>query len=319
MALSLQDLARDIDGKESRRIRDGIRAHLLVKPGERAGLDKRETDWDGGPQLQDLSERELKDAAKEFLAQGVAQLTKAQQLLWASDTFALLVVFQGMDASGKDSTIKHVMGGVNPQGVEVSSFKQPSTEELDHDFLWRISKALPERGRIGIFNRSHYEDVVAVRVHPEWLERSKLPPNVQGPKLWQKRYEDIKAFEHHLHRNGTRILKFFLHVSKKEQKKRFLARLDDPAKQWKFSEADAAERAHWDKYMAAYDDAITATSTEYAPWYVIPADHKPLMRAMVVGVLLDTIAGLDLQWPRLSPEQEAALSEARRRLEAEPE
>ena len=254
-----------------------------------------------------------------MLAEGIEQLKDAQELLWASDTYALLVVFQAMDAAGKDSTIEHVMSGVNPQGVQVVSFKQPSSEELDHTFLWRIAKAAPERGRIGIFNRSHYEEVVALRVHPEWLDKQALPPGDRGPEFWADRYDDLNAFEHHLDRNGTKVVKFFLHVSKAEQKRRFMARLDNPDKQWKFNAGDVAVRRQWDEYMQAYEDAITATSTEWAPWYVIPADHKHVMQAMVAAILVDTIEGLDLQWPTVSDEDRAANAKARRELEAEAE
>jgi PPK2 family polyphosphate:nucleotide phosphotransferase len=211
------------------------------------------------------------------------------------------------------------MSGVNPQGVQVVSFKQPSSEELDHDFLWRTSKALPERGRIGIFNRSHYEEVIALRVHPEWLAKQRLPPGPRGPSFWTGRHEDINAFERHLDRNGTKVVKFLLHVSKREQKRRFLARLDDPGKQWKFSAADLAERAHWDDYMRTFEEAITATSTTWAPWYVIPADHKPVMQAMVAAILVDTIGSLDLSWPEVSEQARVANAEARRKLAAEPE
>jgi PPK2 family polyphosphate:nucleotide phosphotransferase len=222
-----------------------------------------------------------------------------------------------MDAAGKDSAIEHVMTGVNPQGVQVVGFRKPSPEELDHDFLWRISKALPKRGRIGIFNRSHYEEVVALRVHPEWLEGQKLPPVTHGPALWDERYEDINAFERHLDRNGTKIVKFFLHVSKEEQKKRFLARLDTPGKEWKFNAADVSERALWNDYMAAFEAALSATSTPWAPWYVIPADHKWLTQALVVRILVDTIQALDLGWPEVTEEENKANLEARKTLEAE--
>jgi PPK2 family polyphosphate:nucleotide phosphotransferase len=224
-----------------------------------------------------------------------------------------------MDGAGKDSAIKHVMSGVNPQGVQVDSFKQPSPEELDHDFLWRISKAAPERRRIGIFNRSHYEEVVAVRVHPEWLEKQRLPAGDRGPEFWDARYEDINAFEHHLDRCGTTIVKLFLQVSKEKQKKRLLARLDDPHKEWKFDAADLAERARWDDYMTAYEDALTATSTPWAPWYVVPADSKWLTRTLVAAILVDTIQGRGLRWPEVSQEQRRANAEARRQLEAEAE
>jgi PPK2 family polyphosphate:nucleotide phosphotransferase len=211
------------------------------------------------------------------------------------------------------------MSGVNPQGVQVVSFRQPSSEELDHDFLWRISRALPERGRIGIFNRSHYEEIIALRVHPEWLAKQKLPPGPRDASFWAERHEDINAFERHLDRNGTKIVKLFLHVSKQEQKRRFLARLDKPGKQWKFSAADLPERAHWDEYMRAYEEAITATSTPWAPWYVLPADHKPVMQAMVAAILVDAIGSLDLRWPEVSERARAANAEARRQLLAEPD
>jgi PPK2 family polyphosphate:nucleotide phosphotransferase len=223
-----------------------------------------------------------------------------------------------MDAAGKDSAIEHVMTGVNPQGVQVVSFKGPSSEELDHDFLWRISKALPERGRIGIFNRSHYEEVVALRVHPEWLEAQRLPAGKVGPDIWEQRYEDINAFERHLDRSGTKIVKFFLNVSKAEQKKRFLARLDRPHKEWKFNAGDVAERARWDDYMAAFEAALGATSTPWAPWYVIPADHKWISQALVARILVETIQGLDLEWPTVSEKEHQANLEARKKLEAEP-
>jgi PPK2 family polyphosphate:nucleotide phosphotransferase len=299
--------------------RERIIKELLVEPGAEADIAGRDPGWTGGPEFEQLSMRQLSATAKAFLARGVKELSDAQELLWASKTYAMLVVFQAIDAAGKDSTIEHVMSGVNPQGVQVVSFRQPSSEELDHDFLWRISRALPGRGRIGIFNRSHYEEVVALRVHPEWLQGQKLPPGPRGPSFWAGRHEDINAFERHLDRNGTRIVKLFLHVSKAEQKRRFLARLDQPGKQWKFSAADVAERAHWDEYARAYEEAITATSTAWAPWYVVPADHKPVMQAMVAAILVDTIGSLGLSWPEVSDQARAANADARRRLEAEPD
>ena len=210
------------------------------------------------------------------------------------------------------------MSGVNPQGVQVVGFRQPSSEELDHTFLWRIAKAAPERGRIGIFNRSHYEEVIALRVHPEWLAKQALPGTDRGPAFWAGRYDDLNAFERHLDRNGTKVVKFFLHVSKEEQKRRFMARLDNPDKVWKFNANDVAERARWDDYMQAYEDAITATSTAWAPWYVVPADHKHVMQAMVAAIIADTIDGLDLQWPTVSDDDRRANEQARRELEAEP-
>jgi PPK2 family polyphosphate:nucleotide phosphotransferase len=299
--------------------REHITKELLVEPGTAANITGRDPAWTGGPEFQELSATELSHTAKALLADGVKVLAKSQELLWASSTEALLVVFQALDAAGKDSTIKHVMSGVNPQGVQVVSFKQPSSEELGHDFLWRTVRALPERGRIGIFNRSHYEEIVALRVHPEWLEKQKLPANGRGPSFWAGRHEDINAFERHLDRNGTRIVKFFLNISKREQKRRFLARLDEPGKQWKFSAADLAERARWDDYMRAFEEAITATSTPWAPWYVIPADHKPVMQAMVAAILVDTIGSLELSWPEVSEQARSANAEARRQLAAEPE
>jgi PPK2 family polyphosphate:nucleotide phosphotransferase len=283
-------------------------ADLVVAPGESADLTRRDTGWSGNA---------LKPQAKESLAKNIARLSDAQELLWASDQYALLIVLQAMDAAGKDSAIEHVMTGVNPQGVHVVSFKKPSSEELDHDFLWRTAKALPEKGRIGIFNRSHYEEVVALRVHPGWLEAQRLPPGERDEAFWQERYEDINAFERHLERNGTKIVKFFLHVSKETQKQRFFARLDTPGKEWKFNAADVDERERWDDYMGAFEAAISATSTAWAPWYVIPADHKWLTQALVAAVIVETLEALDLRWPEVSPEEHAANIEARKRLEAE--
>ena len=297
--------------------RERILDQLIVKPGTPAALADRDPGWRGGPDYEDLTKAELHSESNDVLAQGVKDLSNAQELLWASDTYAVLVVFQAMDAAGKDSAIEHVMSGVNPQGVQVVSFKQPSAEELDHTFLWRISKAAPERGRIGIFNRSHYEEVVALRVHPEWLENQRLPNPATGEQFWQERFEDINAFERHLDRNGTKVVKFFLYVSQAEQKKRFLARLDEPHKEWKFNAADVAERARWDDYMAAYDAAITATSTPWAPWFVIPADYKWLTQALVARILVDTINDLEMHWPEVSPKEHEANVEARKQLDAE--
>ncbi len=297
--------------------RSSVVADVRVEPGVKARLSKRPTLWGGVGEYEDLNRSELNAAARDVLARGIHLLSEAQELLWASDTNALLVVFQAMDAAGKDSTIKHVMSGVNPQGVEVVSFKQPSAEELDHTFLWRIEKAVPERGRIGIFNRSHYEEVIALRVHPEWLEQQRLPPGKRGRAFWEARYDDINAFEHHLDRNGTKVVKLFLHVSKAEQKKRFLARLDRPDKEWKFSANDLAERARWDDYQRAYEHAITATSTEWAPWYVIPADNKHVMQAITAAVLVDAIESLDLHYPVVDDATRKRNAAAREALEAE--
>src|SRR6187397_2348177 len=232
---------------------------LVVRPGEPAGIATRDPGWTGGEDLAQLAGDELHKRAKDALRRGIAELSDAQELLWASDRYAVLVVLQAMDAAGKDSAIEHVMKGVNPQGVSVVSFKKPSAEELDHDFLWRTARALPERGRIGIFNRSHYEEVVALKVHPEWLESQRLPAGERDERFWQERYEDINAFERHLDRNGTKIVKFFLHVSKETQRERFLARLDKPGKEWKFNAADVAERALFYDYILAFEDAITST------------------------------------------------------------
>jgi PPK2 family polyphosphate:nucleotide phosphotransferase len=290
---------------------------LVVVPGEPAGLANRDPGWTGGPDFSDLALDELEQRARDVLAHGIAELSDAQELLWASDRYALLVVLQAMDAAGKDSAIEHVMSGVNPQGVQVFSFKEPSSEELDHDFLWRISKALPERGRIGIFNRSHYEEVVALKVHPEWLEAQRLPQGERGKRFWQERYEDINSFERHLDRNGTKIVKFFLHISKEVQRQRFIARLDRPGREWTFNAAYVAERERWDAYMSAFEDALTATSTPWAPWHAIPADHRPLTQVLVASVIVEKLRSLDLRWPEVSAADHAANLEARKELEAE--
>jgi PPK2 family polyphosphate:nucleotide phosphotransferase len=299
--------------------RQHVLEHLRVEPGAKAGLHDRDPAWTGGPDYEGLSEKELKEEARAILHRGIAELAAAQELLWSSDCDAILVVFQALDAAGKDSAISHVMTGVNPQGVHVASFKQPSSEELDHTYLWRITKALPERGRIGIFNRSHYEEVVALQVHPEWVDAQRLPSRCRGPAFWDDRYEDINAFERHLDRNGTTVVKFFLHVSKAEQKRRFLARLDRPNKEWKFSAGDVAERQHWDAYMDAFEDAITATSTPWAPWYVVPADHKAVAQAMVVQVLVEVMHGLNLEYPKVTGAQHEQNVRARAVLESEPD
>jgi PPK2 family polyphosphate:nucleotide phosphotransferase len=296
---------------------DRILDHLRVAPGTAAAIADRDPGWTGGPDYEGLTHDGLKREAKAVLARDVERLSEAQELLWASDSRALLVVFQAMDAAGKDSAIEHVMSGVNPQGVQVFSFKTPSAEELDHDFLWRTAKAAPERGRIGIFNRSHYEEVVALRVHPEWLDAQRLPRSSDDPGFWDERFEDINTFERHLDRTGTKIVKFFLHVSREEQKRRFIARLDEPHREWKFNAADVAERARWDEYMAAYEDALTATSTPWAPWYVVPADYKWVTQALVAAILVDTIHALDLQWPTVSAADHEANAAARRELDAE--
>jgi PPK2 family polyphosphate:nucleotide phosphotransferase len=254
------------------------------------------------------------DRAKEVLQEGIEALAELQDMLYAQDRWSVLLIFQAMDAAGKDGTIKHVMSGVNPQGVQVFSFKAPSAEDLDHDFLWRCQRCLPERGRIGIFNRSYYEEVLVAKVHPEILERQKLPPELVSKRLWEERYQDIRSFERYLARNGTVIRKFFLHVSKGEQKRRFLSRLDEPEKNWKFSANDVAERRHWKDYQRAYEDAIRATSTPESPWYVVPADHKWFTRLVVAAAIVDALAGLDLHYPKVGAAQRRALAAARREL-----
>jgi PPK2 family polyphosphate:nucleotide phosphotransferase len=264
-----------------------------------------------------VPKKERKAVAEALLSQEVKSLDEAQELLYAADTWSLLIVLQAMDAAGKDGIIEHVMSGVNPQGCQVFSFKQPSEEELDHNFLWRCWKAVPERGRIGIFNRSYYEEVLVVRVHPEFLVAQRLPEQNFGEKFWQARYDDINNFERHLTRNGTAIVKFFLHLSKEEQRQRFLARLENPEKHWKFSAKDVAERAYWDDYMRAFEDAISATSTDWAPWYIIPADHKWVSRALVANIIVRTIRSLDLEYPRIDENMRAEIEAARRALEDE--
>jgi PPK2 family polyphosphate:nucleotide phosphotransferase len=256
-----------------------------------------------------------KPAAQALLTAGVKRLCDLQEKLYAQDRWAVLLVFQAMDAAGKDSTIKHVMSGINPQGCQVYSFKAPTSTELDHDFLWRTSVCLPERGRIGIFNRSYYEETLVVRVHGELLEKEKLPRELITKHIWNERFEDINAFERYLRRNGVLVLKFFLYVSQKEQKQRFLDRLEDPAKLWKFSLADLRERARFDDYMKAYDDTIRHTATEFAPWFVVPADHKWFSRLVVASAIIDGLDGLDLAFPRVSPEQRRELDKVRRTLQ----
>jgi PPK2 family polyphosphate:nucleotide phosphotransferase len=264
----------------------------------------------------DLSD-EQKPEAKEALAVGVETLAELQERLYAQDRWAVLLIFQAMDAAGKDGAIKHVMSGVNPQGCQVYSFKSPSPEELDHDYLWRCLKSLPNRGNIGIFNRSYYEEVLVVRVHPEYLQGQKLPPSLITKSIWEDRYEDIANIERYLSRNGVVIRKFFLHVSKKEQKKRFLARIDDPEKNWKFSIADARERSFWDEYAQAYEDMIRATATSYAPWYVVPADNKWFTRIVVAAAVIDTLGSLGLEFPEVGEQAKKGLAKARAALAKE--
>ena len=258
-----------------------------------------------------------KSEAKEMLQRGVEWLAEQQDILYAQDHWALLLVFQAMDAAGKDGTIKHLTSGINTQGCHVTSYKQPSSEELDHDFLWRYMRNVPARGMIGIFNRSYYEELLVVKVHPELLVRQKLHPSLLKKKVWKNRYEDIRNYEQYLDRNGVRVLKFFLHLSHAEQKRRFMDRLDQPEKNWKFSASDVAERKHWSDYQDAYEEAIRNTASKHAPWYVVPADNKWFTRLIVAGAVVDAIAELKLAYPEVGPDKRKALQGARRALENE--
>lgn len=279
------------------------------------GSDFRFKDYDPA----DTLGLESKDRAKELLEKGIERLNELQEMLYAQDRWGLLLIFQGMDAAGKDGTIKHVMSGVNPQGCQVFSFKAPSDEELDHDFLWRTSRCLPERGRIGIFNRSYYEEVLIIRVHPEYLAREKMPRSVLSKKIWDERFEDIVNFEKYLTRNGIAVLKFCLNISKAEQRRRFLERLELSEKHWKFSPADAREREFWDDYMAAYEAMIRHTSSEHAPWHIVPADKKWFSRLVVAETVINTLQSLDLEYPEVTKEQQKELEAARKVLLAEKE
>ena len=255
-----------------------------------------------------------KSKAKGALAMGVTALAELQDKLYAQDKWAVLLIFQAMDAAGKDGAIKHVMSGVNPQGCEVNSFKSPSAEDLDHDYLWRCMKCLPNRGQIGIFNRSYYEEVLVVRVHPDFLAKQKMPPKLVGKRIWEERFEDIRNFEQYLSRNGVVVRKFFLHVSKKEQKRRFLERIDDPLKNWKFSSNDANERDYWDDYMKVYEEMIQETATKDSPWYVVPADNKWFTRVVVAGAVIETLASLDLAYPEVDEGKLKELAAAKKKL-----
>jgi PPK2 family polyphosphate:nucleotide phosphotransferase len=289
------------------------RAHRYAEPFKiTKGRSFRLRDIDPGDTLH--LDSEDKPRAKEMLQAGVAALAELQERLYAQDQWSLLLIFQAMDAAGKDGAIKHVMSGVNPQGCQVFSFKAPTTEDLDHDYLWRCLKRLPERGRIGIFNRSYYEETLVVRVHPELLAKQKLPPRLVTKRIWHERFEDIRNVEQYLTRNGVIVRKFFLHLSKKEQRKRFLARLDTPEKNWKFSEADVAERAHWNTYQRAYEDMIRHTATKDSPWYVVPADNKWFTRLVVAAAIIDTLSGLKLGFPRLDAAKIRELAAARKAL-----
>jgi PPK2 family polyphosphate:nucleotide phosphotransferase len=283
---------------------------LLVPPGKKISLAN---DYDPDYTAKGLT----KERAQEALEEGIKELARYQEMLYAQDRYAVLVILQAMDAAGKDGAIKHVMSGINPQGCQVYSFKAPSTEELDHDYLWRSFRALPERGRIGIFNRSYYEEVLVVRVHPELLARQHLPEQEDDKRVWRRRFDEINNFEKYLVANGTRVVKIFLNVSKKEQKKRFLERIEKPEKNWKFSDADVRERGHWDEYMSAFEDMFNHTSTEWAPWHIVPADHKWFTRLAVGAIVYNALASLDLQYPKLSAEHMQQLAEAKKLLDSE--
>ena len=288
------------------------KARKLAKPFRVTDDKFRLKDIDPGDTLDFTSED--KPRAKEALAMGVDLLAELQNMLYAQDCWAVLLIFQAMDAAGKDGAIKHVMSGVNPQGCQVFSFKAPTSEDLDHDYLWRCMKCLPERGRIGIFNRSYYEETLVVRVHRELLEKQKLPPDLITKDIWKERFQDIRSFERYLTRNGVAVRKFFLHVSNKEQKKRFLERIEEPEKNWKFSANDAKERGHWDDYMEAYEDMIRNTATKEAPWYVVPADNKWFTRAIVAAAVIDVLSSLDLHYPKVSEGKLKELASAKRAL-----
>jgi PPK2 family polyphosphate:nucleotide phosphotransferase len=290
------------------------KARKLAKPFRVTDDSFRLKDIDPGDTLDFTSED--KPRAKEALAMGVDVLAELQDMLYAQDCWAVLLIFQAMDAAGKDGAIKHVMSGVNPQGCQVFSFKSPTSEDLDHDYLWRCIKCLPERGRIGIFNRSYYEETLVVRVHREFLEKQKLPPDLITKDIWKERFQDIRSFERYLTRNGVAILKFFLHVSNKEQKKRFLERIEEPEKNWKFSANDAKERQHWDDYMEAYEDMIRSTATKAAPWYIVPADNKWFTRVVVAAAVIEALDSLNLKYPKVSESKLKELAGAKRALQA---
>jgi PPK2 family polyphosphate:nucleotide phosphotransferase len=293
---------------------DNIIEQCRVPPGKKFCLKAHDPGWSGDPAVPKEDRRRL---AEQILSQDISELAEAQELLYAANSWAVLIIFQAMDSAGKDGTIKHVMSGVNPQGCQVFSFKHPSAEELDHNFLWRCMKALPERGRIGIFNRSYYEEVLIVKVHPELLRAQRLPNFKLNKKFWKKRYDDINRFERHLVRNGTLILKFFLNLSKEEQRRRFLQRINDPKKHWKFSPHDIHERQFWDDYQQAYQDCLEATSTRWAPWYVIPADHKWVTRALVSSIVVRSIRSLKLRYPEVTGEKFQEIAAAKALLELE--
>ncbi|DAC71641.1 MAG TPA: polyphosphate kinase 2 family protein [Thermoplasmata archaeon] len=290
---------------------------LIVAPGKKVKLKDFPTGWAQNEEFKSLGKDALKEQASELLEANRNTLAQAQELLWASNIYSVLIVLQGMDTSGKDGTIKHVMSGVNPQGCRVTSFKEPTPEETDHNFLWRYTRALPSRGEIGIFNRSYYEDVLVVKVHPEILNKQQLPPGRRGDKFWNARYDDINAYERHLVKNGTLILKFFLNISKEEQKRRLMERLENKEKYWKFALSDLAERRYWDDYQEAYEIMFFKTSTDEAPWYILPADFKWVARTAVADIVSTKIQALDLQFPKVSEESLKNLEKARKELKNE--
>jgi PPK2 family polyphosphate:nucleotide phosphotransferase len=291
-----------------------------VPLGKKISLDDYDTAWTpkwARDQQQKKDKKTIKEQASKILEAYREKLVEKQELLWASNSYSMLIILQGMDAAGKDGTIQHVMSGVNPQGCHVVSFKTPSEEELDHDFLWRYTKALPERGSIGIFNRSYYEDVLIVKVRPEVLEKQRLPTKLEGKGFWAQRYDDLNMYERHLVRNGTIVLKFFLHLSKEEQKQRILKRLETPDKEWKFSLTDLSERSKWGDYMQAYEDMLNNTTTEWAPWYIIPADKKWVSHSLISEIIVSQIDKLNLEYPVLNKEQCEGLEKAKAELEKE--
>jgi PPK2 family polyphosphate:nucleotide phosphotransferase len=290
--------------------------HCHVKADKKFKLKDHDPSWAGDV---DIAKGDRREFAEKMLTEDVTSLATAQDVLYASNTWSVLIVLQAMDAAGKDGIIKHVMSGVNPQGCQIFSFKQPSAEELNHSFLWRCMCRVPERGKIGIFNRSYYEEVLVVKVHPEYLAAQRIPDAKVDKDFWRARYEDINNFEHHLSRNGTKIVKLFLNVSEEEQRKRFLARIDEPDKHWKISPSDIAERGFWDEYMDAFEQCIEATSTDWAPWYVIPANHKWVGRALVANILVETIKSLDLKYPEVLAEKLKAIEATKKLLEKEKE
>lgn len=300
---------RDTNDDLRSRAQDMIAA-LRVKPGSKVALAK---DFDSGYSTDGLT----KEEAPALLAAGVEHLAELQDKLYSQDTYGVLFVLQAMDAAGKDGMIKHVMSGINPQGVHVTSFKGPSDEEIDHTYLWRVQKNVPARGMIGIFNRSHYEDVLVVRVHPEYLKGSQLPPSALEGDIWKRRYREINDFERHLVDNGIKVVKVFLNVGKDEQRERFLSRIDDPTKNWKFSSGDVDERQHWDAYQEAFEEMLAETSTEWAPWYVVPADKKWFARLCGAAILAHTLLEIDPQYPTLAKEEQAKLADSKARLLAE--